>query len=62
MIGVSAPTPCAGCGQVIIGEGWDMVWLEWNGELIGRVRHAFSPACTKAITDRRDAALKARAA
>lgn len=39
-----------------------MVWLEWNGELIGRVRHAFSPACTKAITDRRDAALKARAA
>ena len=45
MIGASAKEPCAGCGQEIIGEGWDLVFFEWNGKMVGRVRHAFNDEC-----------------
>lgn len=56
-IGASAPEPCAGCGQKIIGEGWDIVHYLWKGKYIPKVRHAFSPACNRLIDERYEQAL-----
>lgn len=56
MIGASAPDVCAGCGQKIVGEGWDMTWLLWKGEYVPRIRHAFRERCADLIRQRyRDA-------
>jgi len=52
MIGASAKEPCAGCGQEIIGEGWDLVFFEWKGQWIGRVRHAFNEECANLLLEK----------
>lgn len=56
MIGASAPTPCGGCGQKIVGEGWDLVFFWWKDRWIEKVRHAFNPRCADLLVQKYRAA------
>ena len=57
MIGRFVPGPCAGCGEKIKGEGWDIVHYPWKCRRIEKVRHAFQPDCAAAIDEQYKQAL-----